>query len=68
MSNADALSRLPLPDQPTDSEIPSLGDINQVTSYLAENLVTASQIRAWTEKDPVLSRLPSPSLHSSWLA
>ena len=63
MCNADALSRLPLPDQPKDSEIPPLGDVNLVLNHLTENLVTASQIKAWTEKDPVLSRIHHFILH-----
>jgi hypothetical protein len=63
MSNADALSRLPLPVQPKDSEIPSLGDVNFIINQLSENFVTASQIKEWTEKDPLLSRVHHFILH-----
>ena len=60
MCNADALSRLPLPDQPHDSEIPSLGDINQVLNHLSEQQITSSER---TAKDPVLSRVHHLILH-----
>ena len=63
MCNADALSRLPLPDQPHDSEIPSLGDINQVLNHLSEHQITSSEIKTWTAKDPVLSRVHHSILH-----
>ena len=63
MGNADALSRLPLPDHPTDTEIPTLGDVTQVLNHISDTLVTASQIKAWTEKDPVLSRVHLFVLH-----
>ena len=63
MGNADALSRLPLPDKPTDSQIPSLGDVNFVMNHLSENLVTSSQIKVWTDKDPILSRVHHFILH-----
>ena len=63
MCNADALSRLPLPDHPADSEIPSLGDVNLVLNHLSDHLATASQIKTWTEKDPVLSRVHHFILH-----
>ena len=63
MCNADALSRLPLPEQPSDSQIPSLGDVSFIMNHLSETLVTASQIKVWTDKDPILSRVHHFILH-----
>ena len=63
MCNADALSRLPLPDAPSNSEIPTLGDVNYVINHLSTTLVTAEQIRSLTEKDPILSRIYHFVLH-----
>ena len=53
MASADALSRLPLPDLPAIES--SSGEINLLDNQLSEAIVTASQIKAWTEKDPLLS-------------
>lgn len=39
MCNADALSRLPLPDVPADSDIPVLGDVNLVINHLSDTLI-----------------------------
>ena len=63
MCNADALSRLPLPDCPTDSQIPILGDVKLVINHLTTTLVTADQIKLWTEKDPTLSCIHHFVLH-----
>ena len=63
MCNADALSRLPLPEQPSNSQIPSLGDVSFIMNHLSETLVTASQIKAWMDKDPILSRVHHFILH-----
>ena len=63
MCNADALSRLPLLDAPSNSEIPTLGDVNYVINHLSTTLVTAEQIRSLTEKDPILSRIYHFVLH-----
>ena len=63
MCNADALSRLPLPDGPSDAQIPSPGDVDFLLNHLSEAIVTASQISVWTEKDPVLSRVHHFILH-----
>ena len=38
MGNADALSRLPLPDHPIDTEIPTLGDVTQVLNHISQIL------------------------------
>ena len=63
MANADSLSRLPLPDQPPDSQIPSPEDVDLLLNHISEVIVTASQIKAWTEKDPILSRVHHLTLH-----
>ena len=55
LANADALSRLPLPESP--DEVPIPGDLHYVINHLAEVAVTAKQIELWTSKDPVLSRV-----------
>ena len=55
MANADALSRFPLPESPSSVPIP--GDINVVLDHLSQNVVSASQIKTWTGKDPVLARV-----------
>ena len=61
--NADALSRLPLPDTLSNSDIPSVGDVNLVLNHLSTTLVTASDIKSLTEKNPTLSRLYHFILH-----
>ena len=54
-SNADMLSRFPLAESPTSVPLP------RETIFLMDTLetspVTACQIRTWTSKDPVLSRV-----------
>jgi len=54
-SNADGVSRLPLPVQPREVPMP------QELVYLLEGLeispVTVDQIRSWTDRDPVLSKV-----------
>ena len=55
IANADALSRLPLPD--VIDHVPEPGDHTVLIHHLNETLVTASQIKLWTDKDPVLSRI-----------
>ena len=57
MCNDDAPSRPPLPDGPSDAQIPSPGDVDFLLNHLYESIVTASQISVWTEKDPILSRV-----------
>ncbi len=61
--NADALSRLPLPNTLTDSNIPSVGDVNLVLNHLSTTFVTASDIKSLTERHPTLSRLYHFILH-----
>ena len=51
-SNADAISRLPLPNQPTSTSV--LAELVLLIESLDEAPVTAGQIAAWTQKDTVL--------------
>ena len=55
MANADALSRLPLSD--SESFVPVPGDVHLLFDILSTSIVTASQIKEWSDKDPVLSRV-----------
>ena len=50
-SNADGLSRLPLPDKP--SSVPLPGDMVLLLECLQVSPVSAAQIRNWTSQDPV---------------
>ena len=52
-SNADALSRLPLPVVPAESDPPP--EVILLMEHLAESPVTAQHIRSGTRKDPLLS-------------
>ena len=54
-SNADALSRLPLPVLPATTDPPA--EIILLLEHLAESPVTARHIQSGTQKDPVLSRV-----------
>jgi len=53
ITNADALSRLPLPEAPKDTPVP--GDVVCVLERQDRTTVTAKDIRRWTERDPTLS-------------
>ena len=53
--NADALSRLPLPEIPDVTPIP--GDTIKLMEHLEEIPLQSSQIREWTRGDPVLSKV-----------
>lgn len=53
--NADAMSRLPLSDQP--SSTPSPAEIVCLVEGLHEAPVTAAQIQNWTRRDPVMSKV-----------
>ncbi len=55
MENADALSRLPLPDLPDTVPVP--GDHTVLIHHLKEAITTAANIKTWTDKDPHLSRI-----------
>ena len=57
MSTADVLSRLPLQTILYDSQVPLPGDLRHLLNHLDQAIVTASQIKVWTDKDPLLSRV-----------
>ena len=54
-SNADALSRLPLPDAP--AEVPMEPELVLLLQHLHKSPVTSSDIRKWTKRDPLLSQV-----------
>ena len=53
--HADALSRLPLPEHPETSTLP--GELVHLVEQLNITIITARQIRQWTDKDPLLARV-----------
>ena len=55
MCNADALSRLPLPDCPTNVPMPP--ETIALLEQLASVPLTAAQIRKMTDRDPVLAKV-----------
>ena len=52
-ANADALSRLPLPDYPKSVPMPAKTLL--LMEQLATTPVTATHIKDWTNRDPVLA-------------
>ena len=52
-TNADALSRLPLPEVPTVTQTPP--ELVLLADHLANSPVSARQIRDWTRRDPQLA-------------
>ena len=61
--NADAMSRLPLPKKPLETPLPA--ELVLLMEHLEESPVAATQIRMWTRRDPLLSRV-SRYLHEGW--
>ena len=53
--HCDALSRLPVPCRSTESPCPA--EIINLLEFLNSTPVTAAQIRIWTSRDPILSRV-----------
>ena len=53
--NADLLSRLPLAGTP--KEVPLPGDTIQLLDSLEISPISAAQIRKWTARDPILSKI-----------
>ena len=53
MAHADGLSRLPLPHKPSSVPVPR--DLILLTNHLSKCIITANHIKAWTDKDLVLS-------------
>ena len=54
-ANADALSRLPLPEEPAKSMIEP--ELVLLAEHLDDSPVTAADIRVWTKKDKKLSKV-----------
>ena len=54
-ANADALSRLPLPDLPETTPVP--GDILHLLETINASPVDAAKVKLWTTRDPVLSQV-----------
>ena len=54
-ANADLLSRLPLPETP--AEVPTPPEIILMMETLQGTPVSAKNIRQWTDRDPLLSRV-----------
>ena len=54
-ANADVLSRLPLPDAPTS--VPTPGDTVFLMDALENSPVTVVNIKMWTNRDPLLSKV-----------
>ena len=54
-ANADALSRLPLPEAPAQSTEPA--ELVLMVEKLEEAPITSSQIATWTRHDPLLARV-----------
>ena len=52
-ANADMLSRLPLPQIPSEIHIP--GETILLLDMLQSIPVTAQQIKYWTDRDPIMS-------------
>lgn len=52
---ADALSRLPLPDYPSDIPVP--GETIFSIESLHNTLLHTKQVANWTNQDPILSRV-----------
>jgi hypothetical protein len=55
LANADGLSRLPVPT--TIKDPPQPYETVLLKERLNSSLVTAAQIKAWTERDPCLSKV-----------
>lgn len=56
IGNADALSRLPLQTTRKMDDTPA--DLIHLVDHLDGTTIKASNIKAWTTKDPILSRVP----------
>lgn len=54
-ANADALSRLPLPESPLHSNTPA--ELVLLVEQLQDAPITAKQIATWTKQDPLMTRV-----------
>ena len=63
LSNADALSKLPRSQSTSEYREP--GDLVHLINHLSTTTTTASSIKAWTHRDPVLSKVRK-YIQSGW--
>ena len=62
--NADAMSRLPLPDTPDKVPVPA--EVVLLMNYLDDSApVSVDQIRRWTDRDPILAQVKH-MLRNGW--
>ena len=54
-ANADTLSHLPLPNSP--SKIPEPAETVLLMNELSQSPMSATDVRKWTSKDPILSQV-----------
>ena len=57
-SNADTLSRLPLPNSLT-SEVPISSELALLMEHMSTGPLTAAQVKSMTQRDPILSHVLS---------
>ena len=62
-SNSDALSRLPLPT--TLQDVPRPAEVVHLMEHLDTSPVSSSQIRSWTDNDPILAKVKT-WVQSGW--
>ena len=55
--NADAMSRLPLPNIPTTVPLPK--EVVLLVEGLQDSPIATDQVQAWTRRDPLLSKVLS---------
>ena len=53
--NADAMSRLPLPDCPAEVPVPT--ELVLLVEGLQDSPISTDQVRTWTRRDPLLSKV-----------
>ena len=61
LTNADALSRLPSPVTTSLAKLP--GDLLLLLHHLESTSISAADIKRWTAKNPVLSRVLAYVMH-----
>ena len=62
-ANSDALSRLPLPT--TLQDVPRPAEVVHLMEHLDTSPVSSSQIRSWTDNDPILAKVKT-WVQSGW--
>ena len=62
IANADAFSRLPIADKQLNFNF-EVGEVNFLLNHLSEAIISASQIKHWTSKDPIFSFVHHFILH-----